>query len=110
MEPLDQSLRFAIRTMTCAFSPLVHLPKQGLLLGRWLTEEERNSFQSLIGGVDKRFVIVVLFIQLLDLAAQNAHTGSPCHAGMTFGLGQRALMFGQCGKESDRRREEALLE
>src|SRR2546421_12905281 len=102
MKPLDQSLSFAIGTMTCAFSPLVHLPKQGLLLYRWLTEEERNGFQSLIGRIEKRFVIVMLLIQLLHLAAQNAHTGSPCHAGMAFGLGQCTLMFGQCGKEGGR--------
>src|SRR5215472_15444226 len=99
MEPLDQSLRFAIGTMTAAFGPLVHLPKQGLLLDRWLTEEERNGFQGLIGGIEKRFVIIMLLIQLLHLAAENAHTGSPCHAGMAFGLGQCALVFGQRGKE-----------
>src|SRR5882762_3211521 len=99
MEPLDESLRFAIGTMTDTFGPLVHLSKQGLLLGRWLTEEERNSFQCLIGCIGKRFVIVVLFIQLLDLTAQNAHTGSSCHTGMTFGLGQCAFVLGQCGKK-----------
>src|SRR5436305_13603439 len=110
MEPLDESLGFAIGTMTAAFGPLVHLPKQGLLLDRWLTEEERNGFQCLIGGNEKRFVIIILLIQLLHLAAQNAHAGSPSHAGMTFCLGQCALMFGQGGKDGGRRRKEALPE
>ena len=96
--------------MTRLLGPREHLGEQRSLVGVRGAEERGGHLQRLAGGVVQRRVVIVLLFKLFDLAAQDAHAGSPRHAHMPRGRGERCHVLLQGRVKRFRRGEETFLQ